>query len=285
MSVPTSELQVRAAPAMELVRDLARRLYEMGGDLQSLGHGETSAPADAELLAGLQQLAERFDYVQQLVFERRNRLIAGQLRQLVVERQPLAELRLHFGAGGIHLPGWINVDAPPAELSLNLARGILLPDGSARYIYASHLLEHLYYPVEASRFIAECRRLLDARGVLRLIVPDIGESLRAYAAGDRGFFARRQQQFPGWPAGRTMLEDILAYAGAFPDPAAFFEAHKYGYDFETLRRLLQAHGFSRVSASSYMGSGEPELRIDDRSAVASAANEQQHYSLFVEAMR
>lgn len=268
---------------MAVMRDLARRLYALGGDLQSLGQGEDADTADPSILAALDELSLRLGVAEQALSQQRTRVIAAQLSQIVQSVQPLAQLKLHFGAGGIRLPGWINIDPPPAELSLNLTRGIPLPGGCARYIYASHLLEHLYYPAEASRFVAECRRLLDADGTLRLIVPDIGASLRAYAAGDVLFFQRRQQQWPGWPAGRTMLEDILAYAGAFPDPAAFFEAHKYGYDVDTLEKLLKGGGFGEVRISSYMGSDELELRIDDRSSVASATHEHGHYSLFVEA--
>lgn len=278
-----SELPLQPGPTMDTMRDLARRLYELGGDLQSMGNGDGAAAADSVVAVALQDLAGRLDAVQRMVSERRNGLVALQLKKIVDSKQPLAGLRLHFGAGGIHLPGWINVDTPPAELSLNLARGIPLPNGCARYLYASHLLEHLYYPTEASHFIGQCRRLLDGQGILRLIVPDIGASLSAYAAGDALFFKRRQQLWPGWPAGRTMLEDILAYAGAFPDPAAFFEAHKYGYDYETLEKLLHANGFSRVRRCGYMGSQDPVLRIDDRSLVASAEHEHGHFSLFVEA--
>lgn len=277
-----SELPLPPDQAMDVMRDLARRLYALGGDMQSLGQGDGAA-SDPSLLEALDALSLRLGVAEQALSQQRTRVIANQLKQIVESVQPLAELKLHFGAGGICLPGWINVDPPPAELSLNLTRGIPLPSGCARYIYASHLLEHLYYPSEASCFIGECRRLLDAQGVLRLIVPDIGESLRAYAQGDTLFFQRRQQQWPGWPAGRTMLEDILAYAGAFPDPAAFFEAHKYGYDLDTLHRLLQSQGFSKVRTSSYMGSTDPALQIDDRSSVASATHEHGHYSLFVEA--
>lgn len=280
-----SELPLPNSESMDLVRDLMRRLYEMGGDLQSLGYGDAAQPVDAELTATLVELGAQLERAQQRVFARRNPLVSDQIRKLVEQHQPLLGLKLHLGAGGIRLPGWINVDTPPAELSLNLARGIPLPDGSARYIYASHLLEHLYYPVEASRFLAECRRLLAADGVLRLVVPDIGETLRAYANADSGFFLRRQQQWEGWPAGRTMLEDILAYAGAFPDPAALFEAHKYGYDFQTLQRVLQGQGFSRVRSCTYQGSEHADLRIDDRSFVAAAEHGHGHYSLFVEAMR
>ncbi len=266
---------------MNMLRDLARRLHGLGGDIQSLGDG---VPPEQAMVSALLDLDRSFEAVEQLAKKQRNSLVATQIRTLAEASGGLAGLKLHFGAGGIRLDGWVNVDAPPAELSLNVSRGVPLPDGCARYIYASHLLEHLYYPVEASRFISECHRLLGGGGAIRLAVPDIGESLHAYAKGDSLYFERRQQQWSGWPAGRAMLEDILAYAGAFPDPAAFFEAHKYGYDFETLRKLLVASGFSSVSQCAYMQSAHLEMRVDDRSMVASAEHQSGHYSLFIEAM-
>lgn len=275
-----TEIRSPSNPAIEVMRDLARRLHGMGGDMQSVGE---SIAADAGIMSALADLQQAFDVVEKAVAQKRNALVVSQITKLAESEEKLSNLKLHFGAGGIRLPGWVNVDEPPAELSLNVARGIPLPSGCARFIYASHLLEHLYYPVEATRFVLECRRLLASGGVIRLVVPDIGESLQAYAAGDATYFSRRQQQWPGWPAGRTMLEDILAYAGAFPDPAAFFEAHKYGYDFETLSRLLTACGFSKIKRCSYMGSDHVDLCLDDRSTVASAAHSSGHYSLFIEA--
>ena len=263
------------------MRDLARRLHGIGGDMQSMGE---LIAADAGIISALADLQRSLDVVENGVAQKRNALVASQISRLAESTGKLSNIKLHFGAGGIKLPGWVNVDEPPAELSLNVSRGIPLPSGCARFIYASHLLEHLYYPVEASRFVAECRRLLASGGVIRLVVPDIGESLQAYAAADAMYFSRRQEQWPGWPAGRTMLEDILAYAGAFPDPAAFFEAHKYGYDYETLGKLLSGCGFSDIKRCSYMGSDHVELHLDGHSSVASAEHSSGHYSQFMEAV-
>jgi len=278
-----TELRAGSSQAMALMRAIARRCHELSGDLQSLGYEGPLADSDAEMIAALEHLSRQLDSVDGLVAERRKRTVAGQLRKLVEIHSSMQGLKLHFGAGGIRLAGWVNVDAPPADLSLNVARGIPLPSGCATHIFASHLLEHLYYPGEASRFISECRRLLSPGGVLRLIVPDIGACIRAYAADDRSFFQRRREQWEGWPENRTMLEDFLAYAGAFPDPAAFFETHKYGYDFGTLAKLLGANGFADVTRSDYMASSDPELQIDDQSSVASAGHDHGRFSLFVEA--
>lgn len=53
------------------------------------------------------------------------------------------------------------------------------PDGCARLIHVSHLLEHIHR-VEAGPFLRECKRLLAPDGVLQMWMPDgqrIGEEL------------------------------------------------------------------------------------------------------------
>jgi len=53
-------------------------------------------------------------------------------------------------------------------------------DRSARCVFASHVLEHLFYPDEALSFLVATRRVLDEKGVLRLVVPDIEKYFTAY---------------------------------------------------------------------------------------------------------
>jgi hypothetical protein len=118
---------------------------------------------------------------------------------------------------------------------------------------------------------------------MRLVVPDVEQCIAAYANDDRSFFASRRETWPWWPENPTRLEDFLAYAGAGPEPAYTFEAHKYGYDYETLEKLLVAAGFNAVRRCSYMQSTDPLLRVDDASAVAKARYGERYYSLFVEA--
>jgi hypothetical protein len=62
-----------------------------------------------------------------------------------------------------------------------------------------------------------------------------------------------------------------------------FESHKYGYDLETLTKVLGEAGF--VERSTHMGSPHEALRVDEFSAVASAKYGERHYSLFVEARK
>jgi predicted SAM-dependent methyltransferase len=134
-------------------------------------------------------------------------------------------------------------------------------------------------------FLGELRRTLQPGGRVRIVVPDIEKCIEAYTQHDAQFFASRRETWSWWPQNPTRLEDFLAYSGAGPEPALLFESHKYGYDFDTLRKVLEECGFADVQRSEFMASAHAELRVDDASAVAGARYGQRYYSLFVEAAR
>ena len=86
-----------------------------------------------------------------------------------------------------------------------------------------------------------------------------------------------------WPKSQSHLESFLSYAGAGAPPGSFARSHKFGFDFETLAKVLRRAGFSEVRQSEYMQSEDSVLRLDEVSDVASAKYGDKYYSLFVEA--
>lgn len=214
----------------------------------------------------------------------RREFIAAQLARL--DHRPDARgLRLHLGCGPNRLPGWLNIDAHPAELALDLRWPLPFATGSAELVFMSHVFEHFHYPEEASAVLAEIHRVLIDGGRLRLIVPDIELCIKAYVERNEAFFNQRRHTWKWWTPAATRLEDFLSYAGAGPRASHFLEGHKFGYDFETLEHALLRAGFSRVVRSDYMASELDALRVDDASAVAGASFDGHHYSLFVEAIK
>jgi predicted SAM-dependent methyltransferase len=214
----------------------------------------------------------------------RQAYLSRQLESLKVNART-GEHKLHIGCGEALLEGWINIDVYPAPLSMNVLWGLPFADGSVRYIFVSHLLEHLFFPRDVAPFLAEIHRVLAPQGIVRIVVPDIEQCIEAYINEDRQFFGSRRETWPWWPENATRLEDFLAYAGAGAEPAYLFESHKYGYDFETLSRALSQAGLSGITRSNYMASEHPALRVDEVSAVAKATYGTRYYSLFVEAQR
>ena len=269
------------------LRLLARSFYEAACDILSFG-----PQAEQELLkrtgSGVERrltaLLAATDGLRSELGELRQAYVSAQLAKLNV-RPGDRELKLHIGCGKGLLDGWINIDVDPAPLAINVQWGLPFADASARCIYVSHLLEHLYYPKDVEPFLNEIRRVLAPGGIVRIVVPDIEQCIEAYVNNDRSFFGSRRETWPWWPENPTRLEDFLAYAGAGAEPGWLFESHKYGYDFETLSRVLSNAGMCAIKRCGYMASAHAELRVDHVSAVASAKYGDRHYSLFVEAAR
>ncbi len=184
--------------------------------------------------------------------------------------------KLHLACGPVLLPGWLNVDAQPVEgaVRARLPEDLAAFEGSsADFIYSSHFLEHLTYPREAGYFVKECCRILLPGGRLRLVVPGIENILRAYARADADFFAIQARLHPLWCT--TPLEHLL-YALQQDGE------HKYGYDFQTLEKLLRGAGFAEVWPSDFNSSSAPEMNVDYRSIRDGKGN---YLSLFVEAIK
>lgn len=94
-------------------------------------------------------------------------------------------LFLHLGCGEHKLPGWQNHDR-----DVDLREPLPWRDGTASFVFAEHVIEHLTAP-EAFRFLEQCCRVLEPKkGALRLSFPDVArvatladEALEAYRLG------------------------------------------------------------------------------------------------------
>lgn len=265
------------------LKKLANRFYAVANDLLAMGPEAPSADTGRvgfmldTLIADVDALADecarlRADHVD------------TQLARLGLDRQDQSGLKLHIGSGPHRLATWINIDFSPAELAMDVKWGLPFADGSARYVFLSHVLEHLFYD-EAQRLLADIHRVLQPGGVVRIIVPDVEKCLRAYVEADEQFFADRRKTWWWWPQDRTRLQEVLLVAGVVPEPSAILDSHKYGYDFATLAALLRKVGFSAPARSGYLASAHAELHVDAHSLVAGATTGDSHYSLFVEAVR
>jgi len=164
----------------------------------------------------------------------------------------LKDLKINFGCGPIFQNGWINVDShntKGVDLVIDLRSNLPFSDGSAKYIFSEHFIEHLEFPNEALKFLSECHRILSSFGTVRIITPDAAKYIRAYVLNDSEFFSHSD-------IGETPKIEILN--------RVFSEEgfHKFCYDYEALYLLLEEAGFRNIVKSNFNSSIHPELRID-----------------------
>jgi predicted SAM-dependent methyltransferase len=205
-----------------------------------------------------------------------NRLAWRLLPHLWIRRRRLRNLRgiyVNVGSGGFLLPGFVHVDlfgGGPAVVRWDCTSRLPFGDGAARGIRMEHFLEHVEPRQQLPSLLADCHRILEPGGILRVVVPDAGRFLQAYCAGDDAAFAELGFAQP-FPADLPTRMDVVSHI--FHQ----WHEHRWGYDFETLAARLRTAGFESIVQQGFGESSDPHM----------AADREQHkaYSLYVDAIK
>ena len=137
----------------------------------------------------------------------------------------------------------------------DLSYSIPLKDQTADFIYSSHFLEHLFKQ-DAERLLTDCYRALKPGGILRISIPDLAYAISLYARGEK--------------------EQMMTAYFFVEDKESFLARHKYMYDFDLLKSLLEKIGYSQVTRCAYQAGQTPDIKqLDNRP----------EDSLFVEAIK
>ena len=113
--------------------------------------------------------------------------------------------KLNLGCGKYHVDGWLNIglfkwslypenfvvekdgDAMVLNADVNNVESIYL--GKIKYIYSSHLIEHLEYG-QAIKLLENCFKGLRKGGVIRISCPDLQLWIEKYQENDLNFFEK-----------------------------------------------------------------------------------------------
>jgi len=167
-----------------------------------------------------------------------------------------SDLLLNIGCGALIPEGWVNVDYQPTpgrSFYFDALDPLPLDDSTVRHIHCEHFLEHIEHR-DALKFLADCHRVLNANGTMRIIVPDVERYMRAYVADDREFFER------------------LVNLGGHAEPLRpknmvcnqmfrMWGDHRFAWDLESLEVAARSVGFSDIRRSSH-NDVEPAYAID-----------------------
>jgi SAM-dependent methyltransferase len=137
------------------------------------------------------------------------------------------------------------------DLSLSLP----LQNDSVDFIYSSHFFEHLFKD-DAENLLKSCANALKPGGTIRISIPDLAYAVSLYGLGKKA----------------EMLDDYFFVEGK----GSYLARHKYMYDFELIKAVLERAGFSKITRCEYQQGITPDIKMLDIYP---------EVSLFVEAIR
>jgi predicted SAM-dependent methyltransferase len=159
---------------------------------------------------------------------------------------------LDIGSSSLHRPGWIGCDIDPDEESvyLDASKTWPLPAGCARAIRAEHMIEHLTWD-EAKTCVQEMFRVLVPGGCCRICTPDLEGIARAYLDREPWLIEahRRGYAAPTWA---HMPNNYFRCWG-----------HRFVFDFDSLRHILEAAGFTEIERTRFNQSRHDVLNGTD----------------------
>lgn len=162
--------------------------------------------------------------------------------------------RLHLGCGEHRIGGWINADfilSGAQDVLIDVRRSLPLLSSSIRFIHSEDLLEHIELQ-EGRRLLAECHRVLEPGGVMRLLTPDAAAIVRRVYLGAEARHLR-------WCDREFSAEEPVE---ALNMHFRMNGEHRFLYDYPYLKRLLETVGF-KVTRVKWNTSRHPELRCLD----------------------
>jgi len=124
----------------------------------------------------------------------------------------------------------------------DLAISLPLYESSVDIIYSSHFFEHLFED-DAKTLLKSCALALKPGGTIRISIPDLAYAISLYNTGKK----------------KEMLDDYFFVEGK----GSYLARHKYMYDFELLKDVLEQAGFSNIKQCEYQKGKVPDLKILD----------------------
>ncbi len=140
---------------------------------------------------------------------------------------------VHLGCGHTYIDGMINADGNvfrKIDVWLDLRNRLPFPARSCKFVYSSHMLEHMY-PDEAIGLLREIRRVLADDGVAHIAVPSMEYALEV----------ARGEGKEDWP---RPFADPMAQAINY----LFCDGqHKFAYCYDILAQFAREAGFKTIT--------------------------------------
>jgi predicted SAM-dependent methyltransferase len=167
-------------------------------------------------------------------------------------------INLQLGCGKRIMKGWVNTDlsyTDGVDLQLNFLEPLPFETESVERIYSEHVLEH-FVKENAEQIIKECFRILKKGGKIRIGVPDAEIYFRKYLENDREFFSKIKR-LGGAMKPLELPIDVINQMFRMGG------AHLFAWDFEAMKKSMEAAGFRNITKKASMQSSDQTLLLDD----------------------
>jgi ubiquinone/menaquinone biosynthesis C-methylase UbiE len=148
-------------------------------------------------------------------------------------------MKLNLGSGNKNrLPDFTNIDivrGKNIDIRCDVRRLPMIANDSVEMIYASHVLEY-FDPIEVKIVLAEWKRILQPKGILRIAVPDFENICVAY-------YEKVSFTHSSMYSMKSLLGPLY---GKMSIGHGKYIYHKTAYDVDSLSELLTECGFGNI---------------------------------------
>jgi predicted SAM-dependent methyltransferase len=186
---------------------------------------------------------------------------------------------INIGCGASNAQGWEGVDVVPSPgvtCVWDCRTSLPFDSDSARCIFTEHFIEHIDFYQEAPLLFKDIYRILKKGAVLRVIVPDAQKYVEGFMKDGWEELTKVRPLLPNNVdsySKNTMHTKMELVNWIFRQE---YE-HKFAYDFESMKYILNQAGFKTVVKQDYNKSLNNELLIDQPARASE--------SLYVEAVK
>ena len=171
--------------------------------------------------------------------------------------------KLHIGCGHNVLEGWLNTNFLPQNTNvfhLNVTERFPFRDNAFDYVFSEHMIEHVPYS-DGSRMLAECFRVLNGNGKIRISTPNLSFLIDLYTEEK----SQLQKDYCQWINSKEATDNVVDTTPYYLDTFVINNfvrdwGHEFIYDEKTLRLSLETAGFSNIRKCTIAKSEDENLR-------------------------
>jgi len=157
--------------------------------------------------------------------------------------------KLHIGAGGSYLEGWLNVDLEPLKDTIafmDAGTDYPIPTESINLVFSEHLFEHLTLDQQV-KMLSEVLRVLKPGGTVRIATPNLDAILDIRGRGDQ-----LVKDYLKWGAETYFPSQVKRFGDKAKNEIFIINNYFYSWGHQfihnptTLRMLLENAGFANI---------------------------------------